>query len=386
MRPRTNAKKVKSRAKAKAKAKAKVQAEADENKPTFAVDESVAAAVPEKSTSFDALPEELQLKILRLALFEDAEEDVETKKNALRVETLKQPAVIPKRADEKPLYDDGYDPVPMGIWRVREAFVRLERRNPARDERLWAFYVREDSPDAIHGASRFLNRKAFLYKYPDDWSWRSSCDKYRWIVPRMRRAIEDFLRGCARGVSEDFVGGLMRLAHAGRVRESGRGVLPRRLVMAFVEPPGGLLPGGLHQGRDHAFAFQRARRGKSKFSTESSSSSVRPRRHQRRRLRRSAWRDIHRGASTRARMEGQRDEDDAHVEVRSSTAHDFGALRSRRANARAMASAWRDIETMKTTCTSRYALLRLSNTRETKSTATPRGATTARRDVLPRHP
>ena len=39
------------RAKAKAKAKAKVQAEADENKPSFDVDESVAAAVLEKVTS-----------------------------------------------------------------------------------------------------------------------------------------------------------------------------------------------------------------------------------------------------------------------------------------------------------------------------------------------
>jgi len=44
MPPRTNAKKAKARAKAKAKAKAKVQAEADENKPSFDVDESVAAA------------------------------------------------------------------------------------------------------------------------------------------------------------------------------------------------------------------------------------------------------------------------------------------------------------------------------------------------------
>jgi hypothetical protein len=47
MPPRTNAKK----AKARAKAKAKVQAEADENKPSFDVDESVAAAVLEKVTS-----------------------------------------------------------------------------------------------------------------------------------------------------------------------------------------------------------------------------------------------------------------------------------------------------------------------------------------------
>ena len=47
MPPRTNAKK----AKARAKAKAKVQAEVDENKPSFDVDESVAAAVLEKVTS-----------------------------------------------------------------------------------------------------------------------------------------------------------------------------------------------------------------------------------------------------------------------------------------------------------------------------------------------
>ena len=239
MPPRTNAKKVKARAKAKAKAKAKVQAEADENKPTFDVDESVAAAVPEKGTSFDDLPEELQLKILRLALFEDAEEDVETKKNALRVETLKQPAVVPKRADEKPLYDDGYDPVPMGIWRGTCAIFTYARLSCvskgvgtlARDERLWAeplalveeFYPGEEpgsdepshDPDAIedrgHAGSYYdpfsESEATFLYKYPDDWSWRSSCVKYRWIVPRVGRAIEDFLRGCAR-VSEDVANNL----------------------------------------------------------------------------------------------------------------------------------------------------------------------------------
>ena len=239
MRPRTNAKKVKARAKAKAKAKAKVQAEADENKPTFDVDESVAAAVPEKGTSFDALPEELQLKILRLAIFVDAEEDVETKKNALRVETLKQPAVVPKRADEKPLYDDGYDPVPMGIWRGICALLTYARLlcvskgvgTLARDERLWTeplalveeFYPGEapgsdepsDSPDASedHGhagsdSDSFSESEAtFLYKYPDDWSCRSSYDKYRYIVLRARRAIEDFLRGCAR-VSEDIANNL----------------------------------------------------------------------------------------------------------------------------------------------------------------------------------
>ena len=239
MRPRTNAKKVKARAKAKAKAKAKVQAEADENKPTFDVDESVAAAVPEKGTSFDALPEELQLKILRLAIFVDAEEDVETKKNALRVETLKQPAVVPKRADEKPLYDDGYDPVPMGIRRGICALFTYARLlcvskgvgTLARDERLWTeplalveeFYPGEapgsdepsDSPDASedHGhagsdSDSFSESEAtFLYKYPDDWSCRSSYDKYRYIVLRARRAIEDFLRGCAR-VSEDIANNL----------------------------------------------------------------------------------------------------------------------------------------------------------------------------------
>ena len=52
MPPRTNAKKAKARAKAKAKAKAKVQAEADENKPSFDVDESVAAAVLGRAKGF----------------------------------------------------------------------------------------------------------------------------------------------------------------------------------------------------------------------------------------------------------------------------------------------------------------------------------------------
>jgi len=45
MPPRTNAKKAKKKAKAKAKANAEVQAEADDTKPSFDVDESVAAAV-----------------------------------------------------------------------------------------------------------------------------------------------------------------------------------------------------------------------------------------------------------------------------------------------------------------------------------------------------
>ena len=52
MPPRTNAKKAKARAKAKAKAKAKVQAEADESKPSFDVDESVAAAVLGRAKGF----------------------------------------------------------------------------------------------------------------------------------------------------------------------------------------------------------------------------------------------------------------------------------------------------------------------------------------------
>ena len=45
MPPRTNAKKAKAEANAEDKANAKIQAEADENKPSFDVDESVAAAV-----------------------------------------------------------------------------------------------------------------------------------------------------------------------------------------------------------------------------------------------------------------------------------------------------------------------------------------------------
>jgi hypothetical protein len=227
MPPRTNAKKVKARAKAKAKAKAKVQAEADENKPTFDVDESVAAAVPEKGTSFDALPEELQLKILKLALFEDADEDVETKKNALRVERLKRPAVVPKRADEKPLYDDGYDPVPIGLRRGTRALllsVTLSRvskglRALATDERLWAeplalfeeIYPSEpsespdgDSPSRSYSDPSSDSGPTFMRKIPDDigWSSYSSFEKYCMIAQGTRDMIEDFFRGCAR-VSED---------------------------------------------------------------------------------------------------------------------------------------------------------------------------------------
>lgn len=190
--------------------------------------------------SFDALPEELQLKILKLALFEDADEDVETKKNALRVERLKRPAVVPKRADEKPLYDDGYDPVPIGIRRGTRALllsVTLSRvskglRTLATDERLWAeplalfeeFYPGEpsESPDGdVHSRSdsdtSYDSGPMFMYEIPDDnrWSSYSSFEKYRVIARHVHRMIEDFLRGCER-VSEDVAKNLARFGVASR--------------------------------------------------------------------------------------------------------------------------------------------------------------------------
>ena len=55
-----------------------------------------------RATKFDDLPEDVQLEILRLALFEDADADEKTRKNALRVECLKRPAVVPTRTQETP--------------------------------------------------------------------------------------------------------------------------------------------------------------------------------------------------------------------------------------------------------------------------------------------
>ena len=96
-----------------------------------------------RAMTFDDLPEDLQFKILRLAIFEDADEDVETRKNAVRVECLKRPAVDPNRKHEKML---NHEPVPKGITRginavapaARLATVSKRFRALATHERLWA--------------------------------------------------------------------------------------------------------------------------------------------------------------------------------------------------------------------------------------------------------
>jgi|TARA_B110000967_G_scaffold199332_1_gene233601 hypothetical protein len=96
-----------------------------------------------RATTFDDLPEDLQLKILRLALFEEAELDEETRKNALRVECLKRPEVVPTRTHETPL---DHDPTPSGIMRSIDAAATAARlctvsrgfQTLAKDEKLWA--------------------------------------------------------------------------------------------------------------------------------------------------------------------------------------------------------------------------------------------------------
>ena len=349
MRPRTNAKKVKSRAKAKAKAKAKVQAEADENKPTFAVDERRRGR-PLKSTSFDALPEELQLKILRLALFEDAEEDVETKKNALRVETLKQPAVIPKRADEKPLYDDGYDPVPMGIWRGTCALFTYARLSCvskgvgtlARDERLWAeplALVESSTPAKSRGRTnlptaptrsktavtreviptRFLNRK------------RRSCTSARTTGHGVRRvtSTDGSCRACV-ARSKTFSAGARASPRTSPTTSPPTASVPYpgSLERTDKPPPQDCYQEVFTRDVTTRLLFNEYGRGDQTREEQGDfpqnhprrgvpRSFVRPRRHQRRRLRRSVVRRIprgrnglsHRGARRPGllEMEGQRD-------------------------------------------------------------------------------
>ena len=95
-----------------------------------------------RATKFDDLPEDVQLEILRLALFEDADADEKTRKNALRVECLKRPAVVPTRTQETPL---DHDPTPSGIMRAIDAAATAARlctvsrgfRTLAKHERLW---------------------------------------------------------------------------------------------------------------------------------------------------------------------------------------------------------------------------------------------------------
>ena len=203
MPPRTNAKKVKARAKAKAKAKAKVQAEADENKPTF--------DVPEKGTSFDALPEELQLKILRLALFEDADEDKSTRAKALSVERLKRPAVVPNRCEEEELSlvsQELY--VPEGITRALTAVAAAARlatvskglRTLATDERLWAEPLETLAPlygagkkEPPHPFNASETKKHIDPRHSDAWPSMPSFQKYEKLLSHVRRLCVDYVEG-----------------------------------------------------------------------------------------------------------------------------------------------------------------------------------------------
>ena len=241
MPPRTNAKKVKARAKAKAKAKAKVQAEADENKPTF--------DVPEKGTSFDALPEELQLKILRLALFEDADEDKSTRAKALSVERLKRPAVVPNRCEEEelnPIFESNFftdragvnpvevaldDPVnehllsrddeedflvsqelyvPEGITRALTAVAAAARlatvskglRTLATDERLWAEPLETLAPlygagkkEPPHPFNAWETNKHIDPRHSDAWPSMPSFQKYEKLLSHVRRLCVDYVKG-----------------------------------------------------------------------------------------------------------------------------------------------------------------------------------------------
>ena len=152
-----------------------------------------------RATTFDDLPEDLQLKILRLALFEEAELDEETRKNALRVECLKRPEVVPTRTHETPL---DHDPTPSGIMRSIDAAATAARlctvsrgfQTLAKDEKLWAEALALF--EEVYGSGdRRENRArspAILYVYSDDWAELSSFQKYGSLLPDVRWLINLF--------------------------------------------------------------------------------------------------------------------------------------------------------------------------------------------------
>jgi hypothetical protein len=166
--------------------------------------------------SFDALPEELQLKILKLALFEDADEDKSTRAKALSVERLKRPAVVPERVDEEPMSLLSAEMfVPKGITRALAAAAAAARlatlskglRTLATDETLWAEPLETLSP--LYGAGKkeppqppiagglfqsplFQSQKHVDPRHSDAWPSMSSFQKYEKLLSHVRRLCADY--------------------------------------------------------------------------------------------------------------------------------------------------------------------------------------------------
>lgn len=166
--------------------------------------------VPLRAMSFDALPQELKLKIIKLALFEDADEDKSTRAKALSVERLKRPAVVPERCEEEPLSLLSADKlVPKGITRAlaavaaaaRLATLSKELRTLATDERLWAEPLETLSP--LYGAGkkeppRPFNLEAKKHidpRHSDAWPSMSSFQKYEMLLSHVRRLCVDYFDG-----------------------------------------------------------------------------------------------------------------------------------------------------------------------------------------------
>lgn len=179
---------------------------------------STRVRVPLRAMSFDALPEELQLKILKLALFEDADEDKSTRAKALSVERLKRPAVVPERVEEEPLsLLSAAMCVPKGITRALAAVAAAARlatlskglRTLATDERLWAEPLETLSP--LYGAGKkeppypfnvlYRNGMALETKkhidprHSDAWPSMSSFQKYEKLLSHVRRLCADYHDG-----------------------------------------------------------------------------------------------------------------------------------------------------------------------------------------------
>jgi hypothetical protein len=169
--------------------------------------------------SFDALPEELQLKILKLALFEDADEDKSTRAKALSVERLKRPAVVPERVEEEPMSLLSAEMfVPKGITRALAAAAAAARlatlskglRTLATDETLWAEPLETLSP--LYGAGKkeppqppiagglfqsplFQSQKHVDPRHSDAWPSMSSFKKYEKLTSHVRRLCVDYFAG-----------------------------------------------------------------------------------------------------------------------------------------------------------------------------------------------
>ena len=172
---------------------------------------STRVRVPFRAMSFDALPEELQLKILKLALFEDADEDKSTRAKALSVERLTRPAVVPERVEEeKTSLLSAETFVPKGITRALAAVAAAARlatlskglRTLATDERLWAEPLETLSPlygagkkEPPHPFNASKTKKHIDPRHSDAWPSMSSFKKYEKLTSHVRRLCVDYFAG-----------------------------------------------------------------------------------------------------------------------------------------------------------------------------------------------